>query len=58
MKKITTIGIFILYFSTLIFAQTKVFKGTSTYNSDIICNIKDGKVYKKTSTYSSDIVVI
>ena len=36
-------------------AQTKVYKGTSTYSSDIIATIKNGKVYTGTSSYSSDI---
>ena len=57
MKKIGFIGIFILSCVTIMVAQTKVYKGTSTYSSDIICNLKEGKVYKKTSTYSSDILL-
>ena len=34
----------------------KVYSGTSSYYSDIICTIQDGKVYSGTSTYYSDIV--
>ncbi len=30
-------------------AQTKVYKGTSSYSSDVICNLNNDKVYKKTS---------
>lgn len=35
----------------------RVFKGNSTYTSDIICNLQDGKVYKGASRYSSDILL-
>ncbi|MBP5583353.1 MAG: hypothetical protein J6X43_05300 [Bacteroidales bacterium] len=35
----------------------KVYKGTSTYSSDVICNSKDGKIYKGNSSYSSDVLV-
>ncbi|MBR4114863.1 MAG: hypothetical protein IKK40_02510, partial [Bacteroidales bacterium] len=35
----------------------KVYKGTSTYSSDVICNLKDGKIYKGNSSYSSDVLV-
>ena len=41
--------------ASAIFSQ-KVFKGTSTYNSDVVCHIDAGKVYKGTSPYSSDIL--
>ena len=34
----------------------KVFKGTSSYSSDVICNLNDDKIHKGTSTYSSDVI--
>ncbi|MBQ4474914.1 MAG: hypothetical protein II935_01845, partial [Bacteroidales bacterium] len=34
----------------------KIFKGTSVYSSDVICNVSNGKVYRKNSVYSSDVV--
>ena len=33
----------------------KIYKGNSSYSSDVIANLKDGKVYSGTSSYSSDI---
>jgi hypothetical protein len=38
-------------------AQTKVYKGSSTYSGDIFCTLSQGKVYKNTSTYSGDILL-
>ena len=51
----------ILFLSMFFFLGTagpevKVYKGTSRYNADILCTIRDGKVYKGTSTYNSDIL--
>ena len=37
------------------FAQ-KVYSGTSTYASDIVCNVDQGKVYRGQSRYTSDII--
>ncbi len=34
----------------------KIYKGTSTYSSDIISHVKDGKVYNGTSPYSSAVL--
>ena len=36
--------------------EVRIFKGTSRYNSDVICSVRDSKVYKNFSTYSSDII--
>ena len=36
--------------------DVKVYKGTSRYQSKVICTVHDGKVYKKTSVYRTDIV--
>ena len=38
------------------FAQVKVYKGNSSYTSDVICNLKGDKVYKGNSSYQSDIL--
>ena len=38
------------------FAQVKVYKGNSSYSSDIQFTIRNGKVYKGSSSYSSDVV--
>ncbi|MBQ1732568.1 MAG: hypothetical protein II037_10195, partial [Bacteroidales bacterium] len=34
----------------------KIYKGTSVYSSDVVCNIRDGKIYKANSVYSSDVI--
>jgi hypothetical protein len=36
-------------------AQATIYRGTSSYTSDILCHVKDGKVYLKNSSYTSDI---
>jgi hypothetical protein len=46
----------IFFISSQINAQVKVYKGTSSYSGDVICNISSGKVYKKTSSYSGDVI--
>ncbi len=35
--------------------DSKIYKGTSSYSSDVIATIKSGKVYTGNSSYSSDI---
>ena len=55
MKQIILIAIMILSIG-FANAQTKVYKGTSSYSSDVICNLNNDKVYKKTSSYSSDVI--
>ena len=37
-------------------SEVKIYKGTSSYTSDILYTVRDGKVYKKHSNYTSDIV--
>ena len=37
------------------FAQ-KVYRGISSYTSDIVCNVDQGKVYSGQSRYTSDII--
>ncbi len=36
-------------------AQVKVYKGNSSYSSDVICTLRGDKVYKGNSSYSSDL---
>ena len=55
MKQFILLATMLLTFS-LVNAQTKVYKGTSSYSSDVICNLNNSKVYKKTSSYSSDVI--
>ena len=55
MKQFILITTFLLTFS-ISNAQTKVFKGTSSYSNDVICNLNNNKVFKKNSSYSSDVV--
>jgi hypothetical protein len=55
MKKIILLATILLTSFTMN-AQTKVFRGTSSYSSDVICNLNNGKVYKKTTSYSSDLI--
>ena len=38
------------------FAQVKVYKGNSSYSSDVICTLRGNKVYKGNSSYQSDIL--
>lgn len=49
-----------LLFASLLLAsasgEVKVYKGTSRYNSDILCTVRDGVVYKGRSNYQSDIL--
>lgn len=56
MKKVILFFFIIFIMNSLVIAQITVYKGTSTYSSDVICTVKDGNVYKKTSSYSSDIL--
>ncbi len=37
-------------------AEVRVYKGTSTFTSDVVCTVRDGKVYRKTSSFTSDIL--
>ncbi len=37
-------------------AEVRVYKGTSTFTSDIVCTVRDGKVYKRTSSFTSDVI--
>jgi hypothetical protein len=46
MKKTVLISIIIFWFIN-ISAQTKIYKETSTYSGDILCNLSYGKVFKK-----------
>ncbi len=48
--------IFLAVIPMTLLAQVRVYKGTSGYTSDVICNIKDGKIYSKTSGYTSDVI--
>ena len=57
MKTIRITPVIILLLITInALAQTKVYKGTSNYSSEMICNVEDGKVYKNKSSYSSDVI--
>ena len=38
------------------FSQVKVYKGNSSYSSDVLCTLKDNKVYKGNSSYNNDIL--
>jgi hypothetical protein len=55
MKNAILFFVLFLTSGSIVKAQVKVYKGTSTYTSDVICTVADGKVYKKTSSYTSDI---
>ena len=58
MRKVLTLLLFFVV-SLISYAgdmDVKVYKGTSRYNSDVICTVRDGKIYKNTSVYTSDIV--
>ena len=35
----------------------KVYRGTSSFTSDVLCTVRDGKVYKNTSFFTSDILL-
>ena len=49
--------IFLLYIMSIsnIYAQ-KIYRGNSSYSSDIVCTHDQGKVYRGNSTYSSDVI--
>ena len=36
-------------------AEVKIFKGTSSFTSDMLFTVRDGKVYDGTSNFRSDI---
>lgn len=46
----------ILLLPSILVAQTKVYKGSSSLNSDVLFTIKEGKIYKGTSTTTSNIL--
>ena len=37
-------------------AEVRVYKGTSSFTSDVICTVRDGKVYKGTSDFQRDLL--
>jgi hypothetical protein len=37
-------------------AEVRVYKGTSTFTSDIVCTVRDGKVYQGTSDFQRNIL--
>ena len=37
-------------------SEVKIYKGTSSYTSDILYTVRDKKVYDRTSSYSSDVI--
>ena len=55
MKRVLTI-IFILL-PMVVAAQSKMYRGNSTYISDILCTYDGKYLYNGNSTYSSDIVL-
>lgn len=36
--------------------DVRVYSGTSTYTSDVVCTVREGRVYAGTSSYTSDII--
>ena len=36
--------------------DVRVYSGTSTYTSDVVCTVREGRVYAGTSSYTSDIL--
>lgn len=61
MKKVVSLKFLILLFAititnNVVMAQTRFYKGNSTYSSDIIMNINGNRVYRGHSSYSSDIL--
>ena len=51
-----TILLLSLLLASLSGTEVKIYKGTSRYNSDILCTVRAGKIYRGTSTYNSDIL--
>ena len=56
MRSIIWLSAVLLTVSALL-AETKVYKGTSTYSGDCIVTFRDGRVYKGNSTYSGDCIM-
>ena len=52
------ITLLLLFNSISSYSQVKIYKGNSTYSSDIIFTINDSKVYKGNSNYSVDILFV
>ena len=55
MKKQSILLILFILNMAMTFAQ-KAYRGTSSYASDIVCNVEKGKVYRGQSRYTSDII--
>lgn len=36
--------------------DVRVYSGTSTYTSDVVCTVREGRVYAGTSSYTSDLI--
>ena len=53
MKKQSILLILFILNMAMTFAQ-KAYRGTSSYASDIVCNVEKGKVYRGQSRYTSD----
>ena len=56
MKRLFTLFAFILISCVAVIAQTKIYRGNSTYSSDILYTFDKKYAYKGRSTYSSDIL--
>lgn len=52
----TILLLFLPLFSHSGTGDVRVYKGTSSYTSDILATIRDGKVHSGTSPYTSDIL--
>ena len=54
MKRFILIILFV--FVSFVSYSQKLYEGTSTFESGVICNVQNGYVYKKTSTMSQDLI--
>ena len=53
---VVCMGLFLAGNSYSASAQATIYKGTSSYSSDVIYTVEEGNVYRGTSSYTSDIV--
>lgn len=56
MRQFLLLVAFIGFLASTVQAQTKVYKGSSTFDSDIVMTIENGNVYKGNSTFYYDVL--
>ena len=37
--------------------EGEIYRGNSSYTSDVVMNFRDGNIYRGTSSYTSDVII-